>query len=427
MRSTDSGKNWKSLLPHDTEQHDEESFGELLRSARPDTTPRPGFQDELRQSLLARIRAREYRTAGKAGRTWRLRWIRIPSAAAVAVAVFIGLWWLIAGDVNVASAGFGEMLRRIREARTVTFDSVYSLPGKPEEKVRVYMGQSGRSRATWSDGVTHICDMVQGKYLALTPSESRAVIRSIPLEGPRIYYYEPLEALRGVGESAGKFTGTEILDDLEVNVYQVATEQGSLRVWVDPRKELPTRIVRKIPVGEGQEVVWLLENFCWNEPLSDSLFSLEVPPEYTLEEPLEESLLDLLRICAELSDGTFPAQLDAKAVYDLVFANRLSKIPDTNLGADRTFGVLKTNRETKEIYRKCLRGQKFIEKIKENGTWRYVGAGHKLGDKTATICWWKLPQSPTYRVVYGDLKIKNIPAEQFPPSSGSLDSHKNRE
>ena len=412
-------------MPHDTEQHDEESFVELLRSARPDTTPRPGFQDELRQSLLARIRAREYRTAGKAGRTWRLRWIRIPSAAAVAVAVFIGLWWLIAGDVNVASAGFGEMLRRIREARSVTFDLSYHLPGKPEERVQVSMGQFGRSRATWSDGVTHIYDMTQNKYLTLTPSEGRAVIRSMLLEGSGIYYCEPLEALRGVGESGGKFTGTEILDDHEVNVYQVATEQGSLRVWVDPRQGLPARIVRKIPVGEGQQVVWVLENFCWNESLSDSLFLLDIPPGYTLDEPSEKSLLDLLRICAEFSNGSFPARLDAKTIYDLVFTSRQAKGPKiTSLSAKKTFSTMKADTQTKETYRTCLRGQAFIEKIRENGTWRYVGAGHKLGDKTATICWWKLPQSPTYRVVYGDLKIKNIPAEQFPPSSESLDSHK---
>ena len=425
MRSTNSGKNWKSLLPHDTEQHDDESFGELLRSARPDATPRPGFQDELRQSLLTRIRAREYHTAGRAGRTRRLRWIRIPSAAAATVAVFIGLWWLIAGNVNVASAGFGEMLRRIREARTVTFDSIYSLPGKPEERVRAYMGQSGRMRAECSDGVIQVFDMVHGKYLSLTPSEGRAVIRSmLTEEGPGIYYCEPLEALQEVGESAGKFIGTEIVYDREVNIYQVAIEQGSLRVWVDPQQELPRRIERKIPVGQGREVVWVLENFRWNEPLSDSLFSLDIPPGYTLDEPSEEALLDLLRICAEFSNGSFPARLDAKTIYDLVLTDSLSKIPDSNLDANRSFGAFKMNHETKEIYRKCLRGQAFVKKIRENGAWRYMGAGHKLGDKTAMICWWKLPQSPTYRVVYGDLKIRNIPTEQFPLSSEPSDSQK---
>ena len=50
-------------------------------------------------------------------------------------------------------------------------------------------------------------------------------------------------------------------------------------------------------------------------------------------------------------------------------------------------------------------------------SFRYLGKGVKLGDKTAIVCWYKLKDAKypnTYRVVYGDLSVKDVAAKNLP-------------
>ena len=55
-----------------------------------------------------------------------------------------------------------------------------------------------------------------------------------------------------------------------------------------------------------------------------------------------------------------------------------------------------------------------------NADWlsfRYFGKGVKLGDKDAIVCWYKLKDAKdpnTYRVVYGDLSVKDVAAKDLP-------------
>jgi hypothetical protein len=38
----------------------------------------------------------------------------------------------------------------------------------------------------------------------------------------------------------------------------------------------------------------------------------------------------------------------------------------------------------------------------------------KLGDKDHIVCWYKLKGAKSYRVIYGDLTIKDLPPEYLP-------------
>jgi hypothetical protein len=44
----------------------------------------------------------------------------------------------------------------------------------------------------------------------------------------------------------------------------------------------------------------------------------------------------------------------------------------------------------------------------------YVGASVKFGDATRPVCWYKPIDAETYRVVYGDLSIRTVRAEDLP-------------
>ena len=62
---------------------------------------------------------------------------------------------------------------------------------------------------------------------------------------------------------------------------------------------------------------------------------------------------------------------------------------------------------------KLTRMMMFIQ-AKGGQTWRYVGDGVQLGDGQTPVCWYKPKDSETYRVVYGDLSVKDVPAEDLP-------------
>lgn len=50
-------------------------------------------------------------------------------------------------------------------------------------------------------------------------------------------------------------------------------------------------------------------------------------------------------------------------------------------------------------------------------SFRYVGKGVKLGDKDRIVCWYKLKNATdaqAYRVVYGDLSVKDMAAKDLP-------------
>ena len=59
----------------------------------------------------------------------------------------------------------------------------------------------------------------------------------------------------------------------------------------------------------------------------------------------------------------------------------------------------------------------FITDNAVENNFRYLGKGVKLGDKEAIVCWYKLKDAKdpnTYRVVYGDLSVKDVAAKDLP-------------
>ena len=394
------------------EQNDDEGLGMLLRSARPDTTPLPGCEERVLSRLLAAMETQGSRYAPHAtGRPKRIWLLRIASAAAAVIVAGLVAWWLIEGNVPTAKADFAEMLRRVRQATTVSYDVTLRRPGQPELKAQVLMAFPGRSRVAYPDGRTNIFNWAQGRLLVLNPATKMATLLRI-----RAAFEDHLENLRKTGESQGQFAGYEMLNGRRVVVYQVPQPQGATRVWVDPQ-EMPVQMEIRSCEEDGRETVTVLENLRWNEPISDSFFALKAPAGCTLEElqedSSEESLIDCLRACAQMQQGAFPARFDARTVLPLVLKSYPDATHDTvQGGGNPTWTDL--DGKAKETYKICMRGLAFIEQVGENGSWQYVGRDVKLGDGTSAVCWWRPAGSATFRVVHGDLRIKDVPAELLP-------------
>jgi hypothetical protein len=56
----------------------------------------------------------------------------------------------------------------------------------------------------------------------------------------------------------------------------------------------------------------------------------------------------------------------------------------------------------------------FIRFFKGQGEWHYAGNGVKFGDAETAIFWYQPEGSETYRVIYGDLSVKDVAAENLP-------------
>ncbi len=62
----------------------------------------------------------------------------------------------------------------------------------------------------------------------------------------------------------------------------------------------------------------------------------------------------------------------------------------------------------------CGRGMAFHQMVSSRGEWHYAGAGVKLGDAATAIFWYQPQGSDTYRVIYGDLSVKDVAEADLP-------------
>lgn len=399
-------------------KHEEEAFGKLLGASGPDASLPPGFEERLFSRMKAAMRVQTAKPAAcRSSRPiqWWL-WRAVPTAALL-VAVVIAGWWMLGGGVSAATADFAEVLRRVRQANSVAFDQLLFAPTFPEVKVRIKMLSPGKTRVTRSDGSVQVLDHRANMVLTLIPATKTA--RLIPLPHGSAED-DPLDRLKNADVSACRLVGREKLGSREVLLYQVTLQDGSMRVWVDPQDELPVRIEVKGQGVKGEEVVSVLENFSWNLSITDSEFALQVPPGYTLEDytrsPSEQSLVGLLRTCAQLGSGAFPPSLDSRMVLRLVLHAEPGAVV-SGPGNDAvtpavTYGSSDDD-QAREIYRGCLRGLAFIEQVRAVGQWQYSGDGVQLGDASVIVCWWQPTGSASCRAVYGDLQVRDVPADRL--------------
>jgi hypothetical protein len=145
--------------------------------------------------------------------------------------------------------------------------------------------------------------------------------------------------------------------------------------------------------------------------LDDTLFRLEPPEGYVVESTppfTEQDVVDYLNIAAEFNKKTFPDQVEfnsndfqsVKIWFDSA----------TNLIVQK-FG------ETQQRFLNYGPGapvNPFIRNSTEENSFQYLGKGVKLGDKDHIVCWYKPKGASSYRVIYGDLTVKDIAPEALP-------------
>jgi hypothetical protein len=391
----------------------------------------------------------------------RRRLVTLAATAAVLAGVWFGTWF---GPLSFTSHGpsmdaFAATVEQIQKAKTMTWKSTYYEHITSQDGKRTWSHAGVIENAYKAPGLyrmvrlddkgkiteVEISDWMHGRKLTYHPQEKKATIEKLdPVAhdaGPFAYDREKLNApnLQWV-EKRKTATG-------EVNVFRhafrwyVAGERDwSTDYWIDAKtKQLvamywPGRdhydpdsdtattnapggpLSRRI-MGSGTQ------DIRYDVPLDDSLFRLEPPAGYTVEikqraHVTEKEMIDYFGILAAFNDKTFPDEANNSWALLRKIDRATSKPPKRQTAAERklldadmryNWGGA-TNAPILDFF--FWNPDSIVEK-----SFRYLGKGVKLGEKDRIVCWYKLKgaQDPnTYRVVYGDLNVKDVAPKDLP-------------
>ena len=370
-------------------------------------------QSDLENGVLNRIireQSIRLKAAEKATASLKLRRLimrspvtRIAVAAAVIIVAVVAFHY--AGGPSIT---FADVVEPILTARTMIFDYVVGDEQTGPTMTDTISGQRIRRVLSNVPTMAMIIDLDNSKMLVLDSAEKTAAYVDIAGQvGERHQNYvkalrEIITKLRDNHQNLGE----QELDGQKAVVFEVQGPNEHIKIWADPQTAVPIRI--ELTLGQ---MFTVLKNFQINPPVDDSLVSMEVPEDYTLakadldmRDVTEKDFIESLRVWAEvIEDGTFPDEIGSESAVKAVpvlgqklMTSGLSEEQATQMGL--YFG----------------KGMMFHQILQTQGQLHYAGQGVKLGDAGKAIFWYKPQGSETWRVIYGDLSVKDVSPENLP-------------
>ncbi|MGA1979538.1 MAG: hypothetical protein ABSG99_03085 [Sedimentisphaerales bacterium] len=335
----------------------------------------------------------------------RSRITKLAVAAAIIVVALVGVSQFFTGTVT-----FADVIQPILNARTVVFDLVI---GKEETGPVMHDIVAGsRIRRTISNiDTTMIIDLNDARMLILDPKNKSGVYADIkgPLqEGTRNFVEFVRRTIVNVKDLPVQELGRQGIDGYEAIGFKVGGPNEEITIWADPQTAKPIRI-ELLLMGQS---LYILKNIEFDVPVDESLVSMDIPAGYTLLDKQfdmrqfsEQDFVTVLRFWAEyLLDGNFPQSLSIEELMNLV------------PGIGDKIGQLQISDDEKaQLGMAFGRGLVFFQQLAPNGIdWHYAGGGVKLGDADVPVFWYRPKDSETYRVIYGDLSVKDAAPENLP-------------
>ena len=334
---------------------------------------------------------------------------KLAAAAAIIIAAILGAHFI--GNPFGSKVTFAQVIQPILNAQTAVFDII--IGGENENSPVIHdMVMGSRIRRTMANvpGVVSIIDLEKGKILVLTAATKEAVYVDLKGLPPIPNYMDQLRnvitKLQQTPEFVVEELGQQEIAGRKLIGFRAKHPKAEITIWADPKTALPVRIEE----NEGQMKV-VCKNIQFDVPMEESLFSIDVPEGYTQQQTqidlfgaTEQDFIEGLRIRAEMfGDGQFPDGIavedylkQAPAIGKKIEEMKLSKEEETELGMKLPKHLL------------------FIRFFKGEGKWHYAGKGVKLGDSQTAIFWYRPKDSATYRVIYGDLRVKDVAPEDLP-------------
>ncbi len=400
---------------------DESEFEKIVNRLKIDTEPNPKHREQLRRDMLSAFNEAGRRTETRIidFKTIRRKIMRSPitkiaAAAVIIIAVLIGLYFL-SDSVGITSTAYAEIVERLHNARTLTYvvETTTSVEWMPSMRMEIAFKEPGYMRMSAPGGFVSIVDSIQGKCITILPPRKQFIEMEMSnlQKDPAQQNIDVIERLRSLPERADEELGTREIDGRVVQGYRV-TEEGLINtIWIDIQTRNLVLVEMEFLNAPGMSGT--MSDFQFDVELDDSLFSLTPPEGYTrmeiqvdTDEVSEQDMIEFLRLWTTWTkDGRFPPTLDPTKLANL----SMEMVKKGEFKESQT-----TEEESFQHGLKMTQGLMFLLKLPAESNWRYAGEDVEFGDSGKAIFWYRPEGSETYRVIYGDLSVKDVAAENLP-------------
>lgn len=385
--------------------------------------------------------------------------LKIAAAAVVVFAVLISFNFFQSG------VSFAQVAESILHARTLEYD-VVNIEQSGGYHDLVAEGKIRRSFRMVSQDA--IIDMESSSALNLDTVHKTAYIPQAGTENSKWFFERTRDFLKlvrsAVGEalndvpSAVENMGNKTVDGRGVFGFklQSGTDGEEVVIWADRETALPVQIdiclgmshtksqtiesgpsaPRKPKMVMSTPTNYTLKNIRFNVPVDKSL--MEMPPDYKVIDmkqffdlTMENAFTNMLRVWSEkLSDGFFlenlpPENLRNQFMRNFSSITQLTPAERDKLITDEVLRIIGPEHVEKHFLRNLNPEEweeftlnvnlvfGFINKLEQEGAqWRYSGGGVRLGEGAREVFRYKMPDSSSWRVIYGDLHSEELPAEK---------------
>jgi len=258
-----------------------------------------------------------------------------------------------------------------------------------------------------------IIDLDNARLLRLDPLDKSAVY--IDIQGPLQQWTKSyLGLVRDIvtdmenhPEWPVQELGQRWIDNQRAIGFFLSGPKIQLTIWADAETAAPIRI--ELQMGRSKTII---KNIEFDVPVDESLVSMDIPDGYTLHEKEldytdfdEQDFIIILQYWAEnVLGGNFPDSVSAEDILKVAPVLR-QKIDQLNI----------SDEEKMQLGVAMGRGFIFFRRLEFSGIdWHYVGKGVELGDANTAVFLYRPKGSDTYRVICGDLSVKDSALEDLP-------------
>ena len=337
---------------------------------------------------------------------------KFAAAAVIIIAVMLGINY-IGGSPDGASVAWAKVLENVEAARTVMY--IYELEKGDRKEVsetRIMEPYHYREDVIESNSKYNVVvrNTNLNKNLLLYPHTKMGVIGDDGgSPGTKIHRYKKLK--RDFRDGTEKNLGRVKLNGRETVCFEISQDNRKITVWADPNTPLPIQIEEISEEKGGMRE--LFSDIKFDIKFDEELFSLKPPADYCLLDLETQRIQTPFELTEQhLIEGlaVYPKYLDGKFRTRYRGGRPMTEEVKKKCLAD----VEKIQNWSDEEGNKSTLGCEFIERLPEESDYQYVGEDVKFGDANTPVCWWKPPGSKTYRVVYGDLSIRDVDPNDLP-------------
>ena len=331
---------------------------------------------------------------------------RIAAVAAIIVVAALGINYIMASSVTWA-----QVIEPILNAKTVVFDLIIGSEDSGMVSHEIVIGSRIRRTMSNMPNMTLIIDLDDSKMLGLDTVGKTALYTDISGDlgdMTRSYIKFVRQIISQLQEGQVEQLGEQEIDGQKAVLFVGKSQNEEVKIWADPKTACPIRVEAQI----GQDYSFVMKNFEFDANVDESLVSMEVPAGYTqkkndiaLGNATEGDFVESLRIWAKIiGDGTFPDTIGTEAT--------MQQMPTL---VQKVTAMQVSEEEGTKIGMSFAKGMLFHQMLDNGGCdWKYAGAGVKLGNASKAIFWYQPQGSATYRVIYGDLSVKDVAPEDLP-------------